>query len=200
MINSTLRCCRTAVRGMATASEASSSKAQTYPFSAAVTFPTSPSTSNPTPKNLLHPKNGKSVVEHVNAQLLEAYDPASLRKTLFSRRNPLRLKPGSVISVASYTDATKSTSTVFSGVLLGIGRKGIDTSFTLRNIVNRTGVEMKFKVHSPMIKKIEVIKEADGKGLKLARRAKVNYLRDKPGIMNQIAAAVKQTKVSSVKA
>ena len=185
---------------MATASEASSSKAQTYPFSAAVTFPTSPSTSNPTSKNLLHPKNGKSVVEHVNAQLLEAYDPASLRKTLFSRRNPLRLKPGSVISVASYTDATKSTSTVFSGVLLGIGRKGIDTSFTLRNIVNRTGVEMKFKVHSPMIKKIEVIKEADGKGLKLARRAKVNYLRDKPGIMNQIAAAVKQTKMSSVKA
>lgn len=136
-------------------------------------------------------------MDHVNEQLLEVYDPERLRKTLFSRRNPLRLKAGSVVSVASYTDATKSSSTVFSGVLLGVSRKGLDTSFTLRNIVNRTGVEMKFKVHSPMIKKIEVIKEANGKGLKLLKRAKVNYLRDKPGIMNQIAAAVKQTKATT---
>jgi large subunit ribosomal protein L19 len=135
-------------------------------------------------------------VDHVNEQLLQSYDPEHLRKTLFSRRNPRRLKAGSVVSVSSYTDGTKTQSTVFSGVLLGIGRKGVDTSFTLRNIVNRTGVEMKFKVHSPLIKRIEVIKEANKKGLKDLKRAKVYYLRDKPGIMNQIATAVKQTKTA----
>lgn len=110
----------------------------------------------------------------------------------------MRLKPGSVLSVASYTDPTRTSSTIFSGVLLGIARKGLDTSFTLRNIVNRTGLEMKYKVYSPMIKKIEVIKSADGKsGLKLMKRAKVNYLRDRPGVMNQIATAVKQGKAAT---
>lgn len=46
---------------------------------------------------------------------------------------------------------------------------------------------------SPLVKAISVVKRADGKkgGLKDLGRAKVNYLRERPGMMNQIAAAMK---------
>lgn len=67
--------------------------------------------------------------------------------------------------------------------------------------MNKTGVEVNYKIYSPMIKKIEVIKPAGGSvktgtgagELKDLGRAKVNYLRDKPGVMNQIASAVRAT-------
>ncbi len=76
---------------------------------------------------------------------------------------------------------------------MGIRRRGVDTSFRVRNILNKIGVEMNYKAYSPMIKEIQVIKQADGKqGNKRMNRAKLYYLRDKPQIMEKIASAVKQ--------
>jgi large subunit ribosomal protein L19 len=133
-------------------------------------------------------------VDYVNATLAETYDPRHLLKTMFSRRHPKRVRPGSVLSVTSFNDPSKTTTAGFSGVLLGIRRRGVDTSFVLRNVVNKTGVEVSYKVCSPMIKSIHVVKRADGAkgGLKDLKRAKVNYLRDRPGLMSQIAGALKQ--------
>lgn len=151
---------------------------------------------SPLPRRLTSPKRGQAVVHHVNETLLKTYDPNDLRNTLFSRDHKDRVRSGSVLSVVSYNNASKKSTSVFSGVLMGIRRRGVDTAFTLRNVVNRTGVEMSFKVHSPMIKEIQVIKNADGSrgGLRDLGRAKVNYLRDKPQAMSQIAAALKQQK------
>jgi large subunit ribosomal protein L19 len=100
--------------------------------------------------------------------------------------------PGSVITVISYTSPAKTTTSTFSGVLLSISRRGVDTSFKLRNMVGKTGVETSFKVCSPMIKDIIMVKRADGKsGLRYLGRAKVNYLRERPQLMAQIASALK---------
>lgn len=61
----------------------------------------------------------------------------------------------------------------FSGVLLAIKRKGIDTSITLRNNLTRVSVEMQCKIYSPNISSIEIVRRRE----KRARRAKLYYMR-----------------------
>ena len=64
---------------------------------------------------------------------------------------------------------------IFTGIV--IGRKGtlINETFTVRRISYGEGVERVFPVHSPRISKVEV--ETAG----TARRAKLNYLRQRKG-------------------
>ncbi|OXL04953.1 ribosomal protein L19, partial [Cryptococcus neoformans Gb118] len=143
------------------------------------------------PPALLHPKNGWSLITHLNNAA-----PPSPWAHLFARRSKDRLPAGSVLTVLTYTDAAKKSVSPFSGVLMGTKRRGVDTSFRLRNIVNKAGVEMTFKLNSPMIKEIRVVKRAErAKGqLKDLKRAKVNYLRERPAVMAAIARALKTAK------
>ncbi|OCF57955.1 ribosomal protein L19 [Kwoniella mangroviensis CBS 10435] len=176
----------------ASTSSASEPASSSYPFN-----PTAlllPSTVPPTsiPQSLLTPRKGWSIINHLNATA-----PKSQYHNLFSRRHPDRLKTGSVITVLQYTDATKKTVSPFSGVLMGIKKRGgVDTSFKLRNIVNKIGVEMSFKLNSPLIKEIKVVREAQGRSgqIKDLRRSKVNYLRERQGLMAGIASALKASK------
>src|SRR5471030_408233 len=64
---------------------------------------------------------------------------------------------------------------IFTGIV--IGRKGslINATFTVRRISYGEGVERVFPLHSPRIAKVEVEKEGR------ARRAKLNFLRDRKG-------------------
>lgn len=99
------------------------------------------------------------------------------------------------MTVFTWSNAEKKNAVPFSGVLMRVRRRGVDTSFTLRNIVQKTGVEMTFKVCSPTIKEIKVVRRAEGREkdtIRDLRRARVNYLRERPEIMNQIAQALKQ--------
>jgi large subunit ribosomal protein L19 len=64
---------------------------------------------------------------------------------------------------------------IFSGIVIGRKGAGINETFTVRRISYGEGVERVFPLHSPRIAKVEV--EKQGK----ARRAKLNYLRDRKG-------------------
>ena len=64
---------------------------------------------------------------------------------------------------------------IFSGIVIGRKGRGINATFTVRRMSYGEGVERVFPVHSPRIAKVEV--EKQGK----ARRAKLNYLRDRKG-------------------
>ncbi|KAI6004092.1 translation protein SH3-like domain-containing protein [Pisolithus albus] len=110
-------------------------------------------------------------------------------QTLFSRQHPQRLLPGSVLTVT-----LEHAPGVFSGVLMSVRRRGPDTSFVLRNVVQRTGVEMQFFVNSPHLKDIRVIQRAGGgpgKEGRRQRRAKLFFLRDSPSKMTAISAGLK---------
>ncbi len=76
---------------------------------------------------------------------------------------------------------------IFGGIV--IGRKGasVNQTFTVRRISYGEGVERVFPLHSPRIAKIEV----DTPGT--ARRAKLNYLRDRKG---KQAMAVREKKTA----
>ncbi len=63
----------------------------------------------------------------------------------------------------------------FEGIVIGRKGSGIRETFTVRKISYGIGVEKVFPIHSPLISKIERIKE--GK----VRRAKLYYLRGKKG-------------------
>lgn len=74
---------------------------------------------------------------------------------------------------------------IFTGIVIGRKGSGIDESFTVRRISYGEGVERIFPIHSPRIAKIEIEKAGT------ARRAKLNYLRDRKG---KQAMAVREAK------
>jgi large subunit ribosomal protein L19 len=64
---------------------------------------------------------------------------------------------------------------IFQGIVIGRKGRGMNETFTVRRISYGEGVERVFPLHSPRIAKVEV--EKAGK----ARRAKLNYLRERKG-------------------
>ena len=63
----------------------------------------------------------------------------------------------------------------FEGVVISRSGKGISETFTVRKLSYGIGVERIFPLHSPQIKKINVVKSGR------VRRAKLYYLRKKMG-------------------
>ena len=72
-------------------------------------------------------------------------------------------------------EGDKERTQIFQGVVIGKRGAGMKTSFTVRKVSFGIGVERVFPVHSKMIRKIEVIRQAN------VRRAKLYYLRDLKG-------------------
>ncbi|MEP6603959.1 MAG: 50S ribosomal protein L19 [Spartobacteria bacterium] len=64
---------------------------------------------------------------------------------------------------------------IFTGIVIGRKGRGLNETFTVRRISYGEGVERVFPINSPRIAKVEV--EKAGK----ARRAKLNFLRDRKG-------------------
>ena len=64
---------------------------------------------------------------------------------------------------------------IFAWIVIGRKGRGMNETFTVRRISYGEGVERVFPINSPRIAKVEV--EKAGK----ARRAKLNFLRDRKG-------------------
>ena len=64
---------------------------------------------------------------------------------------------------------------IFAGIVIGRKGRGMNETFTVRRISYGEGVERVFPLHSPRIAKVEIEKQGR------ARRAKLNYLRDRKG-------------------
>jgi len=72
-------------------------------------------------------------------------------------------------------EGNKERIQVFEGIIIKKQGGGVNATFTVRRISYGVGVEKTFLVHSPLLEKVEVVRV--GK----ARRAKLNYLRDRIG-------------------
>lgn len=64
---------------------------------------------------------------------------------------------------------------VFEGFVLKRQNGGLGETFTVRRIASGVGVEKTFPLHSPLVDKIELVRQGD------VRRAKLNYMRSRTG-------------------
>ena len=83
------------------------------------------------------------------------------------------LKPGMTVRVhQKIKEGDKERIQVFEGIILSIsGGKQLTATITVRKVSSGVGVERIFPIHSPLIDKIEPVKQAK------VRRAKLFYLR-----------------------
>ena len=85
-------------------------------------------------------------------------------------------RSGSTVRVhVRIKEGDKSRIQIFEGVVIERTGGGISESFTVRKLSSGVGVERKFPLHSPIIEKIEVVR--NGK----VRRNKLYYLRNRSG-------------------
>ncbi|MCB6994192.1 50S ribosomal protein L19 [bacterium 210820-DFI.6.37] len=71
---------------------------------------------------------------------------------------------------------------IFEGFVLKKQNGGISETFTVRRIASGVGVEKTFPLHSPLVEKIELVREGN------VRRAKLNYMRQRTGKSAKIKA------------
>lgn len=64
---------------------------------------------------------------------------------------------------------------IFEGIVIAKRHGGIQETFTVRRVAHGCGIERVFPVHSPVVDKVEVVR--NGK----VRRSKLYYLRDRVG-------------------
>lgn len=95
----------------------------------------------------------------------------------YQRKVPT-LVPGNTVRVHERVqEGEKERTQIFEGLIIGMhkGHVPTDRSFTVRKVVSGIGVEKVFPLHSPMLQKVQVTKEAK------VRRAKLNFLRGRSG-------------------
>ncbi len=92
------------------------------------------------------------------------------------KKDVTKFKVGDSVRVHTrVVEGDKERIQIFTGIVIGRKGTGVNANFTVRRISYGEGVERVFPVHSPRIAKIEV--ETAG----TARRAKLNYLRNRKG-------------------
>src|SRR5215470_14340910 len=92
------------------------------------------------------------------------------------KKNPPQFDVGDIVDVHQrIVEGDKERIQVFSGTVIMRKGDGINTTFTVRRIVNNEGVERIFPLHSPKIEKLEVKRKSR------VRRAKLYYLRERTG-------------------
>lgn len=94
-------------------------------------------------------------------------DPTGARKRLFDPKNREGTKVGDILLT------TFKSGEPFSGIIMSIKQRGVDTSVLLRNHLTRVGTEMQIKIYSPLVQSMEVAQKAP----KRKRRARLYYLR-----------------------
>ncbi|CAN9082724.1 unnamed protein product [Alternaria alternata] len=125
-------------------------------------------------------------ISAVNASQISLLDPTGARTRLFAKDNPECARVGDILLVR------QRTGDPFAGVCINIRRRGTDTAILLRGQLTRVGVEMWYKVYSPLVEGIEVVQRA----AKRARRARLTYMRtvkhDRGSVENVVRMYLRQ--------
>ena len=86
------------------------------------------------------------------------------------------IKTGDTVKVsAKVVEGSRERIQVFEGTVMRLRGGGLGLNITVRRIASGVGVERTFKVHSPRIEKIEVVRHG------VSNRAQLYFLRDRVG-------------------
>ena len=101
------------------------------------------------------------------------------------KENAPEFRVGDTVRVsAKIKEGNRERIQVFEGTVLKKQGTGVRATFTVRKISNGVGVEKTWPLHSPIVEKVEVVRR--GK----ARRAKLNYLRQRTGKAAKVKSKV----------
>ncbi len=87
-----------------------------------------------------------------------------------------RFEIGDTIRISvNIREGDKERIQAFEGTVIARKGSGISETFTVRRVSYGVGVERVFPIHSPNVKKVEIVRKGR------VRRAKLYYLRDRVG-------------------
>jgi ribosomal protein L19 len=137
-------------------------------------------------KHITSHRRCKDPISHVASSQIALLDPTGARTRLFAKTNPECARVGDILLVR------QRTGDPFAGVCINIRRRGVDTAILLRGQLTRVGVEMWYKIYSPLVEGIEVVQRA----AKRARRARLTYMRtvkhDRGSVENVVRVYLRQ--------
>ena len=111
-----------------------------------------------------------SLVEKSPAEIVSDFENKQIRTDIPSFR------PGDTVVVSvKVKEGDRTRVQAFEGIVMGVKKGGLNSSFIVRKISSGIGVERTFQTHSPMIDSIKVKRKGD------VRQAKLFYLRERSG-------------------
>ena len=111
-----------------------------------------------------------SLDEKTPAQIINSFESTQLKDDIPSFR------PGDTVVVSvKVKEGDRTRLQAFEGVVMGIKKRGLNSSFIVRKISSGIGVERTFQTHSPLIESIKVKRKGD------VRQSKLFYLRERSG-------------------
>ena len=111
-----------------------------------------------------------SLVEKSPAEIVSNFENKQIRTDIPSFR------PGDTVVVSvKVKEGDRTRLQAFEGIVMGVKKGGLNSSFIVRKISSGIGVERTFQTHSPMIDSIKVKRKGD------VRQAKLFYLRERSG-------------------
>ena len=124
-----------------------------------------------TPAEEEAPKEVKvSLDEQTPSQIINNFESKQLKSDL------PEFRPGDTVVVSvKVREGDRTRLQAFEGVVMGVKKAGLNSSFIVRKISSGIGVERTFQTHSPMIDSIKVKRKGD------VRQAKLFYLRERSG-------------------
>jgi large subunit ribosomal protein L19 len=124
--------------------------------------------------------------------LIKQFEDEQIAKALVNREIP-EFRAGDTVCVSvRVVDGANERLQNYEGVVIAKRSAGINSSFVVRKISHGEGVERRFKIYSPMISSIKVVKRGD------VRRAKLFYLRELRGKAARIREKMVYTKKEKV--
>jgi len=113
-------------------------------------------------------------------------DPQSVVELKKNPRIP-DFRPGDSVRVhARVVEGERERVQAFEGVVIGLRRGGVNSSFTVRRVSHGVGVERTFPLYSPLIERVQVVRVGH------VRRAKLYYLRSRVGKAARIRAGSRE--------
>ena len=104
-----------------------------------------------------------------------------------AERKNLNIRPGATVKVhLKIEEKGKTRIQVYEGLVLAVRGAGNSAMFTVRKTASGVGMEKIFPLYSPVIDKIEVMRESE------VRRAKLFFVRDK--VTREVRRKMRHTK------
>ena len=111
-----------------------------------------------------------SLEEKTPSQIINEFESKQVKTDL------PEFRPGDTVVVSvKVREGERTRLQAFEGVVMGVKKAGLNSSFIVRKISSGIGVERTFQTHSPMIDSIQVKRKGD------VRQAKLFYLRERSG-------------------